>query len=202
MGCLFLLTATMKVSKSKRKHQMDGTASSHPTKVLKISNGGAYLGASKQVTVASRKSAKSKPLNLCPRSDGCARTSIDGWEWHKWSRSASPAYKARVRGLPCVQNKCIDSENNLSQLSNGKGLSARTNRVKLRNLLAAAEGADLLKVPQLKVIEESIFGHFYLEHMDASDFNYLFCIFQARKKHLRFQRSKIHDWGLLALEPI
>ncbi|XP_028180508.1 histone-lysine N-methyltransferase ATXR7-like isoform X3 [Glycine soja] len=166
--------ATMKVSKSKRKHQMDGTASSHPTKVLKISNGGAYLGASKQVTVASRKSAKSKPLNLCPRSDGCARTSIDGWEWHKWSRSASPAYKARVRGLPCVQNKCIDSENNLSQLSNGKGLSARTNRVKLRNLLAAAEGADLLKVPQLK----------------------------ARKKHLRFQRSKIHDWGLLALEPI
>ncbi|KAG5006098.1 hypothetical protein JHK85_024640 [Glycine max] len=153
---------------------MDGTASSHPTKVLKISNGGAYLGASKQVTVASRKSAKSKPLNLCPRSDGCARTSIDGWEWHKWSRSASPAYKARVRGLPCVQNKCIDSENNLSQLSNGKGLSARTNRVKLRNLLAAAEGADLLKVPQLK----------------------------ARKKHLRFQRSKIHDWGLLALEPI
>ncbi|KHN47714.1 Histone-lysine N-methyltransferase SETD1B [Glycine soja] len=165
--------ATKKVTKSKRKHQMDGT-SSHPTKVLKISNGGAYLGASKQVPVASRKSAKSKPLNLCPRSDGCARTSIDGWEWHKWSRSASPAYKARVRGLPCVRNKCIDSENNLFQLSNGKGLSARTNRVKLRNLLAAAEGADLLKVPQLK----------------------------ARKKHLRFQRSKIHDWGLVALEPI
>ena len=153
MGCLFLFTATKEVTNTKRKHQMDGT-SSHPTKVLKISNGGAYLGASKQVPVASRKSAKSKPLNLCPRSDGCARTSIDGWEWHKWSRSASPAYKARVRGLPCVQNKCIDSENNLSQLSNGKGLSARTNRVKLRNLLAAAEGADLLKVPQLKVIEE------------------------------------------------
>ncbi|TKY72684.1 Histone-lysine N-methyltransferase ATXR7 [Spatholobus suberectus] len=167
--------ATHKVSKSKRKHQMDGTASSRPTKVLKILNGGAYLGAaSKQVTGARRKSAKSKPLNLCPRSDGCARTSIDGWEWHQWSRSATPAYKARVRGLPCVHNKCIDSENNLSQLSNGKGLSARTNRVKLRNLLAAAEGADLLKVPQLK----------------------------ARKKHLRFQRSKIHDWGLVALEPI
>ncbi|KAJ0539084.1 putative [histone H3]-lysine(4) N-trimethyltransferase chromatin remodeling SET family [Helianthus annuus] len=26
--------------------------------------------------------------------------------------------------------------------------------------------------------------------------------FQARKKRLRFQRSKIHDWGLVALEPI
>ncbi|RDY03803.1 Histone-lysine N-methyltransferase ATXR7, partial [Mucuna pruriens] len=166
--------ATKKVSKSKRKHQMDGTVSSHPTKVLKISNGGTHLGASKQVTVARRKSAKSKPLNLCPRSDGCARTSIDGWEWHNWSQSASPACKARIRGLPTVQNKCIDSENNISQLSNGKGLSARTNRVKLRNLLAAAEGADLLKVPQLK----------------------------ARKKRLRFQRSKIHDWGLVALEPI
>ncbi|KAL2340176.1 hypothetical protein Fmac_008116 [Flemingia macrophylla] len=166
--------ATNRLSKSKRKHKMDGTASSNPTKVLKISNGSADLGASKQVTVARRKSAKSKPLNLCPRSDGCARTSIGGWEWHKWSRSASPAYKARVRGLPHVQNKFIDSENNLSHLSNGKGLSARTNRVKLRNLLAAAEGAELLKVPQLK----------------------------ARKKRLRFQRSKIHDWGLVALEPI
>ncbi|XP_027358727.1 histone-lysine N-methyltransferase ATXR7 isoform X2 [Abrus precatorius] len=166
--------ATNKVSKLKRKHQMDGTASSHRTKVSKISNDDANLGASKQVTEARRKSAKSKPFNLCLRSDGCARTSIDGWEWHKWSRSASPAYKARVRGLSCVQKKCIDSENNLSQLSNGKGLSARTNRVKLRNLLAAAEGADLLKVPQLK----------------------------ARKKRLRFQRSKIHDWGLVALEPI
>jgi hypothetical protein len=58
-----------------------------------------------------------------------------------------------VRGLPRLQNKRVDSENNSSQLSNGKGLSARTNRVKLRNLLAAAEGADLLKVPQLKVID-------------------------------------------------
>lgn len=152
LGCLFLFAATNKVSKSKRKHQTDGVTSSHPAKVLKISNKGANLGASKQVTVARRNSAKSMPLNLCPRSDGCARTSIDGWEWHKWSQSASPACRARVRGLPRVQNKCIDSENNLSQLSNGKGLSARTNRVKLRNLLAAAEGADLLKVPQLKVI--------------------------------------------------
>lgn len=25
---------------------------------------------------------------------------------------------------------------------------------------------------------------------------------QARKKRLRFQRSNIHDWGLVALEPI
>ncbi|KAK9002650.1 hypothetical protein V6N11_060236 [Hibiscus sabdariffa] len=64
--------------------------------------------------------------------------------------------------------------NSIAHLSNSKVLSARTNRVKMRNLLAAAEGADLLKATQLK----------------------------ARKKRLRFQRSKIHDWGLVALEPI
>lgn len=168
------LNATNTVSKSKRKHQPDGVTSSHPAKVLKISNSGASLEASKQVTEARRNSAKSKSLDLCPRSIGCARTSIDGWEWHKWSQSASPTSRARVRGLPRLQNKFINSEKNPSQLSNSKGLSARTNRVKLRNLLAAAEGADLLKVPQLK----------------------------ARKKRLRFQRSKIHDWGLVALEPI
>lgn len=33
-------------------------------------------------------------------------------------------------------------------------------------------------------------------------FIYGFCLVQARKKRLRFQRSKIHDWGLVALEPI
>lgn len=42
--------------------------------------------------------------------------------------------------------------NSTTHGSNSKGLSARTNRVKMRNLLAAAEGADLLKATQLKVI--------------------------------------------------
>ncbi|CAK8531800.1 unnamed protein product [Lathyrus sativus] len=168
------LSVTNKVSKSKRKHQTDGVTSSHPAKVLKISNRGSSLRASKQVTEALKESAISKSLDLCPKSNGCSRTSINGWEWHKWSLSASPACRARVRGLPRFQNKSRNSENISSQMSNSKGLSARTNRVKLRNLLAAAEGADLLKVPQLK----------------------------ARKKRLCFQRSKIHDWGLVALEPI
>lgn len=147
---------TNKVSKSKRKHQTDVVTSSHPAKVLKISNKGSSLRATgKQVTEAQKKSSVSKSLDLCPKSNGCARTSINGWEWHKWSLSASPTCRARVRGrLPRLQNKCRNSENTSSQVSNGKGLSARTNRVKLRNLLAAAEGADLLKVPQLKVIEK------------------------------------------------
>ncbi|CAL0334913.1 unnamed protein product [Lupinus luteus] len=169
-----MLNAKSTVSKSKRKHllEMDDMPSLQPGKVLKISNG-PKQGASKQVTTARKNSAKSKPMDLCPRSDGCARTSIDGWEWHKWSQKATPACRARVRGLPSMQNNLTDSDNNFTQLSNGKGLSARTNRVKLRSLLAFADG-DLLKVPQLK----------------------------ARKKNLRFQRSKIHDWGLVALEPI
>ncbi|XP_042507493.1 histone-lysine N-methyltransferase ATXR7 isoform X2 [Macadamia integrifolia] len=120
------------------------------------------------------KSTMFRKSNPCPKSDGCARSSIDGWEWHKWSLNASPADRARVRGTQFAHTQYLGSEVSVSQCSNAKGLSARTNRVKLRNLLAAADGADLLKATQSK----------------------------ARKKRLRFQRSKIHDWGLVALEPI
>lgn len=87
---------------------------------------------------------------------------------------ASPTEKARSRGVQHIQSKKTGSQINTFQWSNGKGISARTNRVKMRNLLAAAEGADLLKASQLK----------------------------ARKKRLSFQRSRIHDWGLIAQEPI
>ncbi|KAF8396290.1 hypothetical protein HHK36_017906 [Tetracentron sinense] len=80
--------------------------------------------------------------------------------------------KFRISNPRPKSNGCYEVKS--SQLSNEKGLSARTNRVKLRNLLVAAEGADLLQATQLK----------------------------ARKKCLRFQRSKIHDWGLVALESI
>ncbi|KAF7801338.1 histone-lysine N-methyltransferase ATXR7 isoform X1 [Senna tora] len=169
------LNATKKASKpKKRKHPVDNAPSSRPAKSLKVSYDSSKVRVGGQANMTKLKSVKSKPLNLCPRSDGCARTSIDGWEWHKWSVNASPADRARVRGNLCIQKKCMPSDSNSTHWSNGKGLSARTNRVKLRNLLAAAEGADLLKATQLK----------------------------ARKKRLRFQRSKIHDWGIVALEPI
>lgn len=150
---LVSFAATGKVSKPKRKHLADGVPSSRPAKALKIAYDSSKVGVGGQ-TMVKRKSAKSKTLTSCPRSDGCARTSIDGWEWHKWSINASPADRARVRGILSVQKKCMPSESNSTNWSNGKGLSARTNRVKLRNLLAAAEGADLLKATQLKVIEE------------------------------------------------
>ncbi|XP_062204737.1 histone-lysine N-methyltransferase ATXR7 isoform X2 [Phragmites australis] len=118
-------------------------------------------------------SQKVKLMISCPESDGCARATISGWDWRNWARNATPSEKARVRGYH-VRAILSTSNNNVWKSSQVKGPSARTNRVKLRNLLAAAEGAELLKITQMK----------------------------ARKKRLRFQRSKIHEWGLVALESI
>ncbi|XP_059638347.1 histone-lysine N-methyltransferase ATXR7 isoform X2 [Cornus florida] len=163
-----------KVANLKRNHSMDDLPPVRSRKVLKLANSAAKPEARKQVGTQKIKTSRSKMSNPCPISDGCARSSISGWEWHQWSLNASPAERARVRGIRGPHAQYIGSKIKSSQSSNFKGLSARTNRVKLRNLLAAAEGADLLKATQLK----------------------------ARKKRLRFQQSKIHDWGLVALEPI
>ncbi|KAH9602392.1 hypothetical protein KSS87_016840 [Heliosperma pusillum] len=160
------------VSKLKRKSLMDESPSLQPkgAKPVKID---VKQAPCKKVGKGKAKTSKSKAMNLCPVSSGCARSSIDGWEWRKWSFNARPGERARVRGikLPTVH---FGSDSNTLNSSHAKGISARTNRVKLRNLLAAAEGSEILKASQLK----------------------------ARKKRLRFQRSKIHDWGLIALEPI
>lgn len=163
-----------KASKLKRECVMDDLKLARPKKVLKVTSGTPKQAACKPIPVRKMQSSKSRKLNPCPKSCGCARVSINGWEWHRWSLNASPVERARVRGVKYVNAEHRGSDINTSQLSNGKGLSARTNRVKMRNLAAAAEGADLMKATQLK----------------------------ARKKLLRFQRSKIHDWGLVALEPI
>ncbi|KAJ0252504.1 Histone-lysine N-methyltransferase ATXR7 [Hirschfeldia incana] len=117
------------------------------------------------------KASTKKVLVPVPKSDGCARTSINGWHWREWSLKASPKERASVRGSSCG----VHTQHFGSKISSSQNvLSARTNRAKMRNLLAAADGADLLKISQLK----------------------------ARKKRLRFQQSNIHDWGLVALEPI
>lgn len=110
----------------------------------------------------------------CPASTGCARTSINGWDWRKWSRNAPPSERAHVKGTLTLNHQNKFSESSMFKHSSIKGPSARTNRVKLRSLLAASEGSDMIKFNQLT----------------------------ARKKKLRFQRSTIHDWGLVALEPI
>ncbi|KAI3992108.1 hypothetical protein MKX01_014999 [Papaver californicum] len=160
---------------SKVPNGIDDEPSSRRAKVSKLSNEtAAKKENSRDTAVRKDKSSEIRKLKTCPKSDGCARSSISGWEWHNWSVKANSTEKARVRGSHCDQVQNFGSEFYTYQSANAKGLSARTNRIKLRNLLAAAEGADLLKITQLK----------------------------SRKKRLRFQRSKIHDWGLVALEPI
>lgn len=166
------LQKSSKKLKLKRKHLMDESSSLASN--ARLMNSDAKQTASKKIAKMSIQSIKSRVLSSCPVSVGCARSSINGWEWHNWSLKARPAERARVRGTRVTTVHHFSSEINVSQLSHVKGISARTNRVKMRNLLAAAEGAELLKASQLK----------------------------ARKKRLRFQRSKIHDWGLVALEPI
>jgi len=147
-------------SKAPTENENDGM----PTKLAKKR---------KHKNMSTDSSQKAKPLILCPESDGCARASTSGWEWRNWARNATPSERTRVRGYR-VRSILSTSANSMWKSPQVKGTSARTNRVKLRNLLAASEGAELLKITQSK----------------------------ARKKRLRFQRSKIHEWGLVALESI
>lgn len=140
------------MSKLKRELPVGGSQLPHPKKVLKVADDVLKQAANIPGSVRKARSTKSKTSNPCPKSDGCARASINGWEWHRWSLNASPVERARVRGIKYVNAQQLTSETNTPQLSNGKGLSARTNRVKMRSLLAAADGADLLKTTQLKVI--------------------------------------------------
>ncbi|CAH1430088.1 unnamed protein product [Lactuca virosa] len=158
---------SLKLRKLKRK-SLDDVAEHSSVKVPKLSTASKKAAADTDpLAIQKIQNKKLKKSKTYPLSFGCARTSIDGWQWHKWSLHASASERACVRGI----YKNTPSE---AHLSNVKGLSARTNRVKMRSLLAAADGADLIKANQLN----------------------------ARKKRLRFQRSKIHDWGLVALEPI
>ncbi|VVB07634.1 unnamed protein product [Arabis nemorensis] len=156
--------------KPKRKLLAKDTAELSPIKDLTMDYGIPRTVALKPLAKLTPKAGKKRVLMSMPKSDGCARTSINGWHWHAWSLKASPEERARVRGSSCVHTQHFGSKINLTQ----NVLSARTNRAKMRNLLAAADGADLMKISQLK----------------------------ARKKRLRFQQSSIHDWGLVALEPI
>ncbi|XP_024992219.1 histone-lysine N-methyltransferase ATXR7 isoform X1 [Cynara cardunculus var. scolymus] len=165
---------SLKVGKLKRKCSADDIPEQCSVKVPKLAIGVAKKASCNQAAVQKIQNSKSKKSKTFPISKGCARSSINGWQWRRWSLHASPAERARIRGTHIIDAKSIGPETNVFHLTNVKGLSARTNRVKLRSLLAAADGADLLKATQLK----------------------------ARKKRLRFQRSKIHDWGLVALEPI
>ncbi|KAJ8450797.1 hypothetical protein Cgig2_032422 [Carnegiea gigantea] len=196
------LQKSSKKLKLKRKHLMDESSSLASN--ARLMNSDAKQTASKKIAKMGIQSIQSRVLSSCPVSVGCARSSINGWEWHNWSLKARPAERARVRGIRVTTVHHFSSEINVSQLSHVKGISARTNRVKMRNLLAAAEGAELLKASQLKVKSELLYFHGVSCTPSFPHFpDPLFVVLmQARKKRLRFQRSKIHDWGLVALEPI
>lgn len=120
---------------------------------LAMDNGRSTSIALKPLVKLGPKASKKKVLVPMPKSDGCARTSINGWQWRAWSLKASPKERARVRGSSCVHTQHFGSKISLSQ----NVLSARTNRAKMRNLLAAADGADLLKISQLQVTKTKQF---------------------------------------------
>lgn len=124
-----------------------------PIKDLTMDDGSPRTIALKPLEKLRSKPSTKKKLMSIPKSDGCARTSINGWHWHAWSLKASPEERARVRGSSCVHIQHFGSKSNLTQ----NVLSARTNRAKMRNLLAAADGADVLKISQLKVIKTKTF---------------------------------------------
>ncbi|KAH9539430.1 hypothetical protein CY35_15G057000 [Sphagnum magellanicum] len=137
-----------------------------------------------KVDPASRNEKETQTLmkqgkKMGPASIGCARTSISGWEWRNWARNGAKRrlqkrVKAADNDLSTLQATKNQSNGKHSTISAPSNLQARKNRAMLRRMAVAAEGSEMLK----------------------------FSLLKARKKQLKFQRSKIHDWGLVALEPI
>ncbi|XP_047954293.1 histone-lysine N-methyltransferase ATXR7 isoform X4 [Salvia hispanica] len=84
-----------KLSKLKRKSLNNHSQHSRPGKVQKLANGTPKEAMPKQVEGHQTKRIKTRTPRPCPQSDGCARTSINGWEWRKWASEASPAERAR-----------------------------------------------------------------------------------------------------------
>ncbi|KAJ7541966.1 hypothetical protein O6H91_10G083200 [Diphasiastrum complanatum] len=134
-----------------------------------------YETKSESCAAVSLPSSRHKAGSMGPQSRGCARCSIDGWEWRAWARKARYMDRFRTQIAASIFPQQVERAK-IQSHANGvcESLrSARTNRAKLRKLAVAAKDSDL-KISLLK----------------------------SRKKRLKLQRSKIHDWGLLALEPI
>lgn len=65
------------------------------------------------------------------RSNGSARTSIDGWQWLQWSRNASRAKKDRVRGGNAAMQVEKSTLRDLSFTKHSLDIDARASRLKL-----------------------------------------------------------------------
>lgn len=147
--CLFntclgwVIETAAKLPDLKKRKLEDNLTASCSRKIQRLSSGAGNQAAAKVATLEKSQMGKSQVAKRCPQSVGCARSSINGWDWRQWSSRASPAERARVRGTQVGHIQSVSAD--------FKGTSARTHRAKLRNLVAAADGADLLKATQLKV---------------------------------------------------
>ena len=91
-----------------------------------------------------RTSRKNLPGN---KSLGCARCSIMGWTWRRWTRNgAKQRLRQKIQEITTSNVSFRSTANVISTLQ-----SARTNRATLRKLVSAAEGSDKMKFNQLKV---------------------------------------------------
>eukprot|EP00850_Spirogloea_muscicola_P011605 SM000072S21239 [mRNA] locus=s72:569513:575727:+ [translate_table: standard] len=110
----------------------------------------------------------------------CSRATSDGWNWRQQSladRLAEQAARLTTSQGVGLEGFAGEACRQPSVALVGPPLawhSARSNRMKHRQLAVAAEISDIMKLGQLK----------------------------ARRKKLKLQRSKIHQWGLVAMESI
>eukprot|EP00246_Nothoceros_aenigmaticus_P005314 TRINITY_DN17263_c0_g1_i1.p1 TRINITY_DN17263_c0_g1~~TRINITY_DN17263_c0_g1_i1.p1 ORF type:complete len:275 (+),score=56.50 TRINITY_DN17263_c0_g1_i1:3-827(+) len=110
-----------------------------------------------------------------PESTGCARCSIDGWAWRAWARQSRIKDRVRVKVKGGMQMKLKEAAGTETSVHvNNNNTSLQSARTKRAKLRKLAVLPEIMKLSQLK----------------------------NRKKRLKFQRSKIHEWGLVALEPI
>eukprot|EP00271_Cylindrocystis_brebissonii_P008888 TRINITY_DN2340_c2_g2_i1.p1 TRINITY_DN2340_c2_g2~~TRINITY_DN2340_c2_g2_i1.p1 ORF type:complete len:1349 (-),score=250.34 TRINITY_DN2340_c2_g2_i1:986-5032(-) len=137
------------------------------------------------------RSNRAKVFKRSKKSQSCARVWSDGWAWREQVRTARQlaASDSLVKGSGGVESEFPtsvpangalpaggDVGDHVGLLLNGgqRQTLARTSRALHRQLAVATDGSDLLK----------------------------FSLLKARKKQLKFERSRIHGWGLLAMETI
>lgn len=125
----------------------------------------------------------------CARSEGYYKMDIN----EKWAHS----HVTNVGEAEELAQKELRARGAVAQQSNRE---ARSNQ---RRLLATVDAAwsDLLKFNQLQVYY--LLQHLLLIVLRTAYLTFRWLLYlQFRKKQLKFARSRIHDWGLFALEPI
>jgi histone-lysine N-methyltransferase SETD1 len=144
-----------------------------------------------------KKKRKTDDSSIRVHQTGCARSEgyykMDVYEKARLSHVSNTSVNS-------AQNEDEDIPKQLRARQATTQQSTREARSNQRRLLATVDAAwsDLLKFNQLQVIS------IILSLINFLSLFYLFLYFfkQFRKKQLKFAKSRIHDWGLFALEPI